>query len=85
LRRRVAAQPPTSVGQALDAMASHIGGGGAICAHPYPDAELGDRYATLATVWLDVDNRTLTVQEGGPCGAPIGGPGIVRAVSSGGQ
>lgn len=81
LRRHVAVRPPRTVGEALEAMASHVGGGGAICAHPYPDAGFGDRYATLATVWLDVDNRTLTVQEGGPCGAPIAGPGIVRAVS----
>lgn len=85
LRRRAAARPPTSVGQALEMMRSHIGGGGAVCSHPYPGAELGARYATLATVWLDVDNRTLMVQEGGPCGAPIGGPGVVRAVSTGGR
>jgi isopenicillin-N N-acyltransferase-like protein len=81
LHRHVATRPPTTVGEALEAMTSHVGGGGAICAHPYPDAGLGDRYATLATVWLDIDNRTLTVREGGPCGAPIAGPGIVRAVS----
>jgi isopenicillin-N N-acyltransferase-like protein len=81
LRRHIASNPPTSVGEALEAMTSHVGGGGAVCAHPYADAELGDRYATLATVWLDVDARTLAVREGGPCGAPIAGPGIVRAVS----
>jgi isopenicillin-N N-acyltransferase-like protein len=85
LRRRVAAKPPATVGQAIDAMASHVGGGGAICAHPYPDAKLGERYATLATIWLDSENRTLTVQEGGPCGAPIDGPGTVRSVSSQGR
>jgi isopenicillin-N N-acyltransferase like protein len=81
LRRRIASNPPTSVDEALEAMASHIGGGGALCAHPYTDAELGDRYATLATVWLDIDKRSLVVREGGPCGAPIAGPGIVSAVS----
>jgi isopenicillin-N N-acyltransferase like protein len=81
LRRHIASNPPTSVTEALEAMASHVGGGGAICCHPYPDAELGDRYATLATVWLDFDDRTLAVREGGPCGAPINGPGIIRAVS----
>ncbi len=49
-------------------MASHLGLGGAVCCHPEPDAELGSRWATLATVALDVANGTLAVRAGGPCG-----------------
>ena len=83
LRRRLASAAPSSVTQALELMASHIGGGGAVCAHPYPEAALGNRYATLATIWLDLEKGALTVREGGPCGAPIEGPGLVHRVSSG--
>jgi isopenicillin-N N-acyltransferase like protein len=83
LRRRVANSQPTSVAEALEAMSSHVGGGGAVCCHPYPDAELGDRYATLATVWFDVGQRTLTVREGGPCGAPLEGPAAREASAAG--
>jgi isopenicillin-N N-acyltransferase-like protein len=48
-------------------MASHAGGSGAICCHPDPDAELGDRWATLATVALDVHAGELWVRRNGPC------------------
>jgi isopenicillin-N N-acyltransferase-like protein len=81
LRRRAAGSRPGTIAAALELMSSHIGGGGAVCAHPYPHAGLGDRYATLATIWFDLDSRTLTVQEGGPCGAPIDGPGLLHSAS----
>ena len=51
----------------LAAMSSHLGGGGAICCHPDAAATLGERYATLATVVLDVQAGALTVRAGGPC------------------
>lgn len=64
LRRRFAGSPPESL---LDALCSHLGGAGALCAHPDPDAPLGARYATLATVLLDVEHGCMTAYRGGPC------------------
>ena len=48
-------------------MASHAGGSGAVCCHPDPAAELGDRWATLATMALDVREGELWVRRNGPC------------------
>jgi isopenicillin-N N-acyltransferase-like protein len=48
-------------------MASHAGGAGAVCCHPDPAAALGDRWATLATVALDVREGELWVRRNGPC------------------
>ena len=44
LRRRVAGSQPESVGEALEAMSSHIGGGGAICC--IARTATGGRFAT---------------------------------------
>jgi isopenicillin-N N-acyltransferase like protein len=66
LRRRFAKHTTNVL---LDALRSHFGGAGALCAHPDPDAPLGLRYATLATVLLDVEQGRMTVHEGGPCAA----------------
>jgi isopenicillin-N N-acyltransferase-like protein len=63
LARRAAADEP----DLLAAMSSHLGGGGAICCHPDAAATLGERYATLATVVLDVQAGALRVRAGGPC------------------
>ncbi|HET6510255.1 MAG TPA: C45 family peptidase [Baekduia sp.] len=48
-------------------MANHTGGSGAVCCHPEEGAELGDRWATLATVSLDVHAGELWVRRNGPC------------------
>jgi isopenicillin-N N-acyltransferase-like protein len=40
-----------------------------VCCHPDPEAELGARYATLATVTMDVSAGDMTVRAGGPCHA----------------
>jgi isopenicillin-N N-acyltransferase-like protein len=69
LRRRLQELEPTSPQDLVGALSSHFGGGGAICCHPDTEAELGSRYATLATVGLDVGAGHMTVQEGGPCHA----------------
>lgn len=53
----------------IEVMSSHIGLGGAICCHPEDEAVLGNRWATLATISLDVANGTLNAREGGPCNA----------------
>jgi isopenicillin-N N-acyltransferase-like protein len=69
LRRRLREVEPASAADLIAALVSHFGGGGAICCHPDADAEFGTRYATLATVTLDVKAGHMTVQEGGPCHA----------------
>jgi isopenicillin-N N-acyltransferase-like protein len=69
LRRRLQEIEPTSRQDLVGALSSHFGGGGAICCHPDSEAEFGSRYATLATVTLDVSAGYMTVQEGGPCHA----------------
>jgi isopenicillin-N N-acyltransferase like protein len=75
LRRRAARLRGTSPG--ADAMLapfdSHLGAGGAICCHPEPGAELGDRYATLATVLVDPLHGRLRFADGGPCAAAESG------------
>jgi isopenicillin-N N-acyltransferase like protein len=68
LERRLARRAGDGAPDLLAAMGSHLGGGGAICCHPDGAAELGDRYATLATVVIDVQAGELTVRAGGPCG-----------------
>ena len=48
------------------AMSSRVGGGGAICCRPDPDAVFGERWTTLATIQLDVAGASLAVRRGGP-------------------
>jgi isopenicillin-N N-acyltransferase like protein len=67
LERRLAGRTGDGEPDLLAAMGSHLGGGSAICCHPDDAAELGDRYATLATVVIDVQAGDLTVRAGGPC------------------
>jgi isopenicillin-N N-acyltransferase like protein len=67
LQRRLASRAGNKEADLLAAMCSHTGGGGAICCHPEPGATLGSRYATLATVSLDVQRCAMTVRAGGPC------------------
>lgn len=67
LERRLARRTADDEPDLLAAMASHLGGGGAICCHPDAAATLGERYATLATVVLDVQAGALRVRAGGPC------------------
>ena len=69
LRRRLQHVTPASAADLIGALSSHFGGGGAVCCHPDPDAELGARYATLATITIDVSAGAMTVQAGGPCHA----------------
>jgi isopenicillin-N N-acyltransferase-like protein len=38
-----------------------------VCCHPEPGAQFGERYATLATISLDVAGGHLRLRAGGPC------------------
>ncbi len=67
LQRRLRHRQLTSSADLVDTLSSHFGGGGAVCCHPDANAEYGTRYATLATVTLDIAARNITVREGGPC------------------
>lgn len=67
LQRRLARRTGSDAGALLAAMCSHCGGGSAVCCHPEEGATLGSRYATLATVSLDVPHGAMAVRAGGPC------------------
>ena len=67
LSGRLADRTPASVGECFEALCSHDGGSGALCAHPDRAARFGARYATLATVAIDVGAKAMTVRAGGPC------------------
>jgi isopenicillin-N N-acyltransferase-like protein len=67
LRRRLRESPPAGAADLVDALTSHLGGAGAVCCHPAPDAPVGERWATLATITLDVARGAMEVRAGGPC------------------
>ena len=67
LNRALYGRTPAGREALRSVMASHAGGSGAVCCHPDPAAELGDRWATLATVALDVREGELWVRRHGPC------------------
>jgi isopenicillin-N N-acyltransferase like protein len=69
LRQRLARRAGDGTADVLAAMHDHTGGSGAVCCHPDPAAALGSRYATLATVSLDVARGAMSVLAGGPCSA----------------
>jgi isopenicillin-N N-acyltransferase-like protein len=72
LRRRLHAEPPATAEDIVQSLASHLGGGGALCLHPFPDAPPAESFATLATVALDVAAGRIDARAGGPCGAVPG-------------
>lgn len=55
----------------ITALTSHLGAGGAVCCHPDPQATIGDRYETLATVAIDLGAVRLDAHIGGPCTHPL--------------
>jgi isopenicillin-N N-acyltransferase-like protein len=67
LRRAIAGGHDLDRDAIVTAMASHIGAGGAVCCHPEAAADVGNRWATLVTVSLDVLHGTLSARSGGPC------------------
>jgi isopenicillin-N N-acyltransferase-like protein len=75
LRRRLARRGGNDPDSLLAAMDSHCGGSGGVCSHPAAGAPLGARYATLATVSLDVRHGAMKVRAGGPGGHGGNGDG----------
>jgi isopenicillin-N N-acyltransferase like protein len=67
LRRALHARPAADAEELRAVLADHSAGAGSVCCHPDADAALQDRWATLATVALDVSAGELTVWRGGPC------------------
>jgi isopenicillin-N N-acyltransferase-like protein len=67
LRRALRARPAADLDELKGMLADHSAGTGSVCCHVDPDAPLPDRWATLATVGLDVWAGELTVRRGGPC------------------
>jgi len=70
LRRRLSGRPDVDAPAVVEAMTSHLLGGGATCCHVDPALPTAARFETLATVSLDVENGTLTAHSGGPCTIP---------------
>jgi len=67
LRRRLHGRAALTADELLAAFDCHAGGGGALCCHPDTTLAPEARYATLATVELDVAAGTLRALAGGPC------------------
>lgn len=67
LRRLMHERLPGDREQLRRMVADHSGGSGSICCHPDDGAGLGERWATLATISLDVRAAELWVRAGGPC------------------
>lgn len=67
LRRRLRGRADLTAQELRAAFDSHAGGGGALCCHPDTTLAPEARYATLATVELDVAAGTLRALPGGPC------------------
>lgn len=65
-------RPPSSAEDVVRAMDDHRDVGG-VCCHPAPDAEPVLAHATLATVAIDVTERSLAVSRGGPCAVTSSG------------
>jgi isopenicillin-N N-acyltransferase-like protein len=67
LRRALHARPAADAEELRTILADHSAGAGSVCCHPDSEAPLEDRWATLATVALDVYAGELAVRRGGPC------------------
>ena len=63
----LAQRQPQTAQDVLDAMTHHLPDGG-VCRHPLTETDPLLWHRTLATVVLDVADRTLDVRQDGPCG-----------------
>ena len=69
-RTRDASRIPTEALELVPLLVSYPGDLADLCCVPTAGATLGERWATLATVSLDVAKRRLTVSAGSPADAP---------------
>lgn len=67
LRRRLVGRVGLDVHDVVDALDSHLLGGGALCCHADTSLPAAAQFQTLATVSLDVTAGTLSAHDGGPC------------------
>jgi isopenicillin-N N-acyltransferase-like protein len=67
LVRAFSESPPATTDDVLAAMRHHLADGG-VCRHPLTDTDPVLWHRTLATVSIDVADRTLDVHPDGPCG-----------------
>lgn len=63
-----AGEPPATAAEVLAAMRHHDAAGG-VCRHQLDDPDPLRWHRTLATVVVDVADRTLEATDGGPCGS----------------
>jgi len=71
LRERTAAVAGPDRESLVEALTCHVDEGAELCCHAQPDAPLGKRWETLATVSLDVAGGSLLAHAGGPCTFPV--------------
>ncbi|MFJ5921020.1 C45 family autoproteolytic acyltransferase/hydrolase [Kitasatospora sp. NPDC092948] len=71
LRERTAAVTAPDRENLVEALTCHVDEGAELCCHAQPDAALGKRWETLATVSLDVAAGGLLAHAGGPCTFPL--------------
>ncbi len=69
-----AARVPTTADEVVEAMTHHHADGG-VCRHSFADPDPVLWHRTLATVVVDVRDRTLTATDGGPCGNRVADAG----------
>ncbi|MEV0980042.1 C45 family peptidase [Streptomyces sp. NPDC049915] len=79
-RRVLGRAAPAGPGELAELLTAHGDEDGAqVCCHAPDGGEPGSRWATLATVALDVAGRRLAVHKGGPCSA---GPATWTSVTA---
>ncbi|MFF2956718.1 C45 family autoproteolytic acyltransferase/hydrolase [Kitasatospora sp. NPDC057965] len=67
LRQRTATLTGAAREDLVEALTCHADEGAELCCHAQPDAALGKRWETLATVSLDIAGGGLVAHAGGPC------------------
>lgn len=72
LRRRLHEQIPHDREGLRATLSDHSAGPPSICSHADPDAAIGDQWATLATISLEVAGCALWVHAGPPCAESTG-------------
>lgn len=64
------ARSPVTIAMLRAALADHADFPAAVCCHPDPRQPTTDRWATVISVIMDLDERTLYLADGNPCVKP---------------